>query len=253
MNVTRPLSLTLLALAILLGALPASAAEEKEAPARAEKSEEGEKKNIHQHQLSERIRPVSGNLFFKEGKIEISPSLGMSLADAFFQKYSFGLKLDYHLVESFAIGVHFSYSLDFAGGAVSVCDAKGCEHPTVDRLKDVPGKIGVMAGLDLMWSPIYGKLNVMAEKVLHFDTSLIAGGSLIQYQTPGGGSGFAPALHLGLGQRYFITPGMTLRLELRDYIYSASIVTLGNANSKVENQLMFELGLSFFVGGKAQD
>ncbi len=203
--------------------------------------------------LEDKIRPVSGHLFLKDGRFELSPSLGLSLADAFFQKYSLGAKFSYHLAETFSIGAHASYSLNFAGSALSVCrttEGGGliCDKPEVSQLKDVPGKVDLLAGIDFAWAPLYGKISLLAEKVLHFDTQIVAGASGIRYQKPGGQMTFGVGGHIGIGQRYFITDSITLRAELRDYIYRADTVTLGESNAKFENQIMFELGVSFFLG-----
>ncbi len=120
-------------------------------------------------------------------------------------------------------------------------------------LSSVPGKIGFLAGAEVGWAPLYGKVNLFAEKVLHFDTGVLAGVSAIQYAAPGGAMTTTIGGHLGIGQRYFLTSFMTLRLELRDYIYSAQIVQLGDQSSKIENQLMLEIGLSLFAGQSPKD
>lgn len=266
MNRLRATALTLTAL-LVLAALPARA-EEAPAPAapkadaaKPEKeSDEGGK--VERRSLADKIAPVSGNLFTKDRRFEITPAIGFSLDDAFFQKYAFGLKLGFHVLESFSIGLHASYALATPGSAVSVCRTEeGCRSPEMGELKNVPGKVQLLAGLDLAWSPIYGKINVIAEKVLHFDTAIIVGGSAVQYQAPGGTNKFTFGGHVGLAERFFITPSVTLRLELRDYIYGAQTPRLtrdpndpsSKTETRVQNQLMFELGVSFFVGGGPRD
>ena len=90
--------------------------------------------------------------------------------------------------------------------------------------------------------------------MLHFDLAIFVGIDAVFYQQPQTDD-TATSLnttvggHVGLCERFFITPSITLRLELRDYIYSSKIAPLGDANSKIENQLMLELGVSFFIGG----
>jgi len=247
-------ALTLQSLAVLLSlavAVPARAAEAEKKPAeeKKEKEKEEETAKAARASLADKIPPISGNLWAKEGRFEITPNVGFSLGDAFFQKYAFGLKLNYHFFESFAVGLHGFYALSTPGGAVSVCKSDGgCSSPSMDDLKDVPGKVSFMAGFDLAFSPIYGKVNVLAEKVLHFDVSILAGVDAVQYMQPGGSDTFTVGGHVGIGQRYFITPMLVLRIELRDYIYSSKIVQLGDSTSKIENQLMLDIGLSFLVG-----
>lgn len=203
--------------------------------------------------LQDKIPPVSGNLFKKGGRFEISPTSGLSLADAFFQKYTFGLKLSYHVSESLSFGAFGSYAIDTVGGAVSVCRDDVCSSPKMEELTSVPGKLGLIAGAEVAWAPLYGKVNLFAEKVLHFDTGIVAGASLVQYAAPNDVMTTTIGGHVGIGQRYFLTSFMTLRLELRDYIYSAQIAQLGNQTQKIENQLMLEIGLSLFAGQSPKD
>jgi outer membrane beta-barrel protein len=240
---------TLLALLAAL-ALPASALGAQ--PSAQEPENEGQK--AVPIDLEDKMPPVSGRLFLKNGRFEISPTLSASLADAFFQKYSGGLKLNYHLVESISVGLFATYSLNTPSSVVSVCKPDGsCKGPELAELTDVPGKLGMMAGVDVAWAPMYGKFSLFAEKVLHFDLAFVGGLSAVQYQVPGGANAFAIGGHFGVGQRYFITPNLTLRVELRDYVYNAQTVKLGNSSSKLQNQIMFELGLSYFAGSGHED
>jgi len=230
---------------------PAAQPAKSEAPiTEAEPEEEAEVEK--RARLDDKIRPVSGHMFLKEGRFELSPNLGLSLGDAFFQKYTGGVKLAFHITESMSVGAHASYALNMPGGSVTVCKTDGCAKPELEDLDDVPGHLGIVGGLDFAWAPVYGKVSLAAESVLHFDLYVIGGGSAIQYYKPDNQTAFTFGGHVGIGQRFFISRSMTLRLELRDYIYSAEIVQLGNTNSKIEHQIMFELGLSFFAGSGPQ-
>jgi outer membrane beta-barrel protein len=251
-NLTQfPVALARLVALLALLAVPAGA---QAAAAQPAPEPENEGDQVIPVDLEKKMRPVSGKLFIKESRFEISPTLMASLADPFFQKYGAGLKLDYHLLETFSFGVYASYSLNTPSGLVSVCKPDGtCSVPQVADMTEVPGKLGLMAGLDLLWSPIYGKLSLFSEAVAHFDLSFIAGASVLQYQSPGGADTMTVGGHIGLGQRYFLTDSVALRIELRDYIYSAQTVQLGDSSSKLENQLMFELGVAYFAGSGRED
>jgi outer membrane beta-barrel protein len=234
--------------------LPASALAAQPASQPAAGEAEADPAKLKPVDLHEKMPPVSGRLFLKNGRLELSPTVSASLADAFFQKYGLGLKLNYHFAESISVGLFASYAFNMPSGVVSVCRSDGsCVEPGMEDLQQLPGKLGMLAGIDLAWAPIYGKFNVFSEQVLHFDVALIAGANAIQYEAPDGNATFAVGGHFGLGQRYFITPSMTLRIELRDYIYSGKTVQVGNWNSKLENQIMFELGLSYFAGAGSED
>ncbi len=198
------------------------------------------------------LRPVSSNLFRKAEMLELSPFAGASLADAFFQKYALGVRASWHLNESFSLGAHGSFVFNTPAGAVNVCRSDaGCRTPTVGELRDVPGRLGLIAGGEVGWSPLYGKVSLFSEKMLHFDLGLTGGIGAVQYQAPGGKGRIAPAAHVGVAQRIRLGHELMLRLDLRDYLYQAEIASLGTTNHKVESQLLFEVGLSFFLLGES--
>jgi len=251
----------LLALAVAL-IVPSAASAGEGAPAKSDaKSEAENESKAARATLADKIPPVSGNLFFKKGRFEIAPTVGLSLGDAFFQKYAFGLNLSYHVLESVSIGINGVYMLSTPGGSVTVCNDAGCAGPKMEQLTRVPGNVSLLAGLDIAWSPFYGKINVMAEKVLHFDTSIFIGADVIQVAAFDKSSGvnkatFTGGGHIGLGERIVFTDWIALRIELRDYMYGATVNLAdasGNPQTQFQNQLMFELGLSFFVGSGSKD
>lgn len=207
--------------------------------------------------LDERIRPVSGQLFLKGGRHELSPTVGLSLGDAFFSKYVFGLEYAYHLSDSWMMGLNVSYALSSPSGAVNRCDSggQGCRLPSKDDLVRAPGDFGMMAGIDVSWAPLYGKISVLAERVLHFDTYVLAGGGVLQTRMAPPGSSvleerFTPAVHLAIGQRYVLSRYSALRFEVRDVLYQAELEGKSGVEKRVQNQLLFTLGLSFFLGGE---
>lgn len=201
-----------------------------------------------------KVKPVSGQLYRKAGKLELTIPAGVvSVNDAFFSKYMVGAKLTYHLSESWSLGVNGVLGTSSATGSTSICNQQGCTPATSAQLYQVPGDIKWIAGGEVGFSPLYGKLNLFGEKALHFDLSLLVGADLVSYRgvlnlaqanagnTPGTVS--TPGGHVGLGARLFFARFMALRLELRDVFYKVSALDTGN----LQTQLLAEAGLSFFI------
>ncbi|NMO22976.1 outer membrane beta-barrel domain-containing protein [Pyxidicoccus fallax] len=226
------------------------------AQATSEEEEAGDVSEVDKDRLGplrERVRPVSGHLFLKKGRFEFSPSATLSLRDAFFSKYIFGGTLTYHPAETLGVSLRLGYAINTVAGAAQKCtfegDTRGCRSPTMDELDgDAPGQLKLLGGADVQWAPIYGKLSLLAEKFVSFDMYGIAGASVIQYRGPdpdnrlaaknlmtGGGN-------VGVGARFFFNRWVTLRTEVRDLIY----VEKGRDENYLRNQLLFELGVSFF-------
>jgi len=207
-----------------------------------------------------KVKPVSGQLYRKAGKLELTIPAGvLSVNDAFFSKYMVGAKLTYHLSESWSLGVNGALGTSSATGSTSICTQNpapgepACKPADNKQLYQVPGDIKWIAGGEVGFSPLYGKLNLFGEKALHFDLSLLVGADLVSYrdvlkpaQANAGaipGTVSTPGGHVGLGARLFFARFMALRLELRDVFYKVSALDTGN----LQTQLFAEAGLSFFI------
>jgi len=206
-----------------------------------------------------KIPPVSGQLYRKAGRVELTATGNLSLNDAFFTKYFGGVKLGYHFSEHLSTAVHAAGGAAVKSNSAVVCSAaRGCEDATSVMLRQVPGRIRWLVGGELAWSPIYGKLNVLSERVAHFDLSLFAGPDLIAYdevlakdvalvRAPGVATTVGG--HVGLGLRLFFTESIAARFEVKDYVYAVQVPN-GGVGTDFQNQLFAELGVSFFFPGR---
>jgi outer membrane beta-barrel protein len=209
--------------------------------------------------LRERIRPVSGHLFLMDGRFEVSPNVGISLRDAFFIKVLFGAAFTYHFSETVALSASGAYTLSLISGNAQICNPPnaangqpaGCRSPTLAELTQQNGapankafgNTTFMADVDLQWAPLYGKLSLFAENTLHFNMYGLIGPSVVMY---GPSNTITVGGNAGIGFRFFINSFVTVRLELRDVIYAENGLEAGLPITSVRNQLMTELGVSFF-------
>ena len=207
--------------------------------------------------LRDRVVPVSGNLFLKKGRWEVSPSGSVTARDAFFTKYLVGGTLTYHFDESWALSLRGAYAFDIVSGAAQICTTeataagavRACRLPRTSELDGrAPGEWRMLDGIDMHWSPIYGKLSLWSELFVHFDLYVVGGAALVEYAGPpaSGGTGsdnrYTVGGNIGLGTHVYLNQWLALRGELRDVLYVEKVTT-GNS---FRNQILFELGLSFF-------
>lgn len=198
-----------------------------------------------------KIRPISNLLYGKAGRLEVTPGGALSLNDAFFRKYMASGKLTWHFSEWLALSGTFASGVARPTGSTNVCPPnQACSPASDEQLARVPGEIQMMAGGEIGFAPVYAKVSAFAEKVGHFDLSLLLGADWIRYRrvtSPGeavtGESKSAVGGHAGLGARLFIAEWGAIRLEVKDYAY---LVSVGGEN-RIEQQLMAEMGLSFFL------
>jgi outer membrane beta-barrel protein len=240
----RPIPALVLAAVVAAAALPGVAAGQSKADAFAGK-----------------IPPVSGQLYRKAGRLELTALGDLSLNDAFFTKYFGGAKLAYHFTESLSAGVYASTGMTRSTGSAVVCTAAaGCSDASETQLRQVPGRIQAIAGVEAAWTPVYGKLGVLAERIAHFDLGVLAGPDAIRHEQvlstrdaealalAGGTPAVQTAIggHVGLAARLFLAEWLALRLEVKDYIYLVEVPNNGSGKD-LQNQLFTELGLSVFL------
>jgi len=198
-----------------------------------------------------RVKPISGQLYRKAGRLELSPGAEISVKDAFFRKYLFGGKLTWHAYEWLSFGVSGATGPSVVTGSTQVCPPNDACRPATDaQLAAVPGEIKMKAGAEVGFSPVYAKLNFLAEKAVHFDLSLLGGADWISYrqvlapnstQTPGTASAIGG--HLGIGTRIFLSEWGALRVEFKDYVYRVDVA----GSKRWQQQLFLEAGLSIFL------
>lgn len=199
--------------------------------------------------LKDRISSVSNRVFIKSRRLElmIFPLTSISLNDAFYQKLGMGAGLAYHISEAFAIQVIGTYTLD----VFNIKTANTALYTSTNKKTAIPysGKRTWLADIDLTWSPIYGKINVASEAVLHFDTYLLAGFGAIGGELAGSDTNVGLAATFGLGLRLFFSRSIALKAEFKDFMIFNDKVTVREglpSNSDFQHQLMFNLALSFF-------
>ncbi len=202
--------------------------------------------------LQERIKSVSNRMYMKSGRLELTllPLSSISLNDAFYRKFGGGIGLGYHLNEAFSLQLMGTYSINLE------TDYTAYHGPQAQATIPYAGKRTYLAGADLCWSPIYGKISMAAEWFMHFDT-YVMGGLVVMggKQDEGFGDNSAFAASWGVGARVFFSRVFALKLELKDLmIFNDKVSFSGIEKKDVQHQLLFNLGLSiFFLEGSSED
>ena len=195
--------------------------------------------------LDDRIRAVSRKVFIKAGRFELLPFGGISTNDAFFQRWTVGSRLSYHIVDSLSLDI---------GGAWSFWSWQLDPVRTVKKQLNAITDDAVFYGysdVGFNFSPIYGKFALMSEWIIHFD-AFVSGGMGVTLDSnqytflgdplPDWMPGVNPAAEIGIGTRIFLFPWMILRVDLRDYAYPQ----YRNGISTFQNLLMLNVGLGFY-------
>jgi outer membrane beta-barrel protein len=203
-----------------------------------------------------RIPPVSGQLFRKAGRLEVVAGGALSLNDAFFTKYFGDVEIGYHLTESWSVSLSGAGGLvTRSGSAVRCSPTTGCIDADETMLRQVPGRIRGVTALGVAWAPVYGKLNVLAEKVAHFDLAVLAGVDGVAHDEVLSSAdaalgtkaklAMAGGFHFGVGAHLFVSEAWAVRLAVKDLVYAVKVPN-GGGGTDWQNQLFTEIGASFF-------
>lgn len=150
------------------------------------------------------------------------------------------LNLAYHFTENFGLEINSHFMTN-------------SERESTKEIKDEHNLVAEQfiytknyVGLDLMWSPMYGKIAGLDESVVPFD----------MYFTIGGGTSATNSqeenvatLHLGVGQIFAISKSMAIRWDYSFNTFAATPIVTAGASGVSENRtndLVLSAGLSFF-------
>jgi outer membrane beta-barrel protein len=199
---------------------------------------------------------VRRKLLFRSSRFEVSPRVGFTLGDSYKRNLLAGMDLNYYLTNEFGLG-----ATGYFGAVQFDTDLLEQVNATVDPelTRDISySSVQLLFDVHLVYAPIYGKFSLF-DTIVNYDIHLLGGfgGGILQAE--GGApedklSGFKPAPMFGGGVRAFITDGVAVVLDVRDYLYSAADVQSGAQEPQTElrNNFAMSLGVSFFFPGEVK-
>lgn len=189
--------------------------------------------------LGDRVKAVQRKHFLKRRRLEVVPTFAMSLNDAFYSKVGGGIALNYHLVDSLALSLHYEKF-----GIVQSESVRIAKRELQSLL--LSSKLDWTAGVDFMWTPIYGKL-AWFNTIVHYDLFLITGVGAAWSQTSGDpvGDGAHPAVNVGVGQRFSLSDWMAFEFWVKQLLYADR--PQDRQISEIQKVLTLNVGLSFWI------
>ena len=216
------------------------------------------------------VKVIQRKNFLKVKRLEISPFVGSEMLDACMSHYVLGGTATYHFTEVFAAELLLGYSpsLSSIGAALGVQDADTVDLKVITlvleasaKARPVTSKLGAYGSVDMVFSPIYGKLAWMGKRIINFDFIFMAGLGLLQtHDQSTGAIEDAPnpvvaqalqeqtnlASNFGFGFRAAFSPSMAFKVEGREYLYVESVYANNIVVQSRNYFFMAQAGLSFF-------
>ena len=198
---------------------------------------------------------VTKRLLLRGGRFEASPGIGFTLNDAFQRTALLGLQLHYHITDSFAIGVSGYYGISFNTDLADRIETSRPERADAGAFAET----GLIVSAELTYTPIIGKFAMFGRNVFNYDLHILAGVGGVQAAGGPDLEEFNIAPVVGFGMRTFVQDGISVNLQLRDYLYASSLNAVpaddGGAEateSSFSNNFAITISAGFFFPQEAK-
>ncbi|MFN3454688.1 MAG: outer membrane beta-barrel domain-containing protein [Pseudobdellovibrio sp.] len=156
-----------------------------------------------------------------------------------YNNYGGKLHLAYHFTETLGLELNSSFLTNSESKSVKeIRDNNGLNAEQFVYTKSY-------YGLDLMWSPIYGKMTSLNDTVIPFDMYFSFGGGVSKTNSKEKDNS---TFHVGVGQIFALSKAVAVRWDYSFTTFSATPASTNNglAEASRYNDLLLTLGFSFF-------
>ena len=174
-------------------------------------------------------------------RLELTPYGEMGIADPYLQRWGGGLRAMYHLREGLSVGLDANGFGTWATQELVI--AKRELHARILESR----QRGSLAGFAAI-APLYGKVALPGDVLVHFETFLDAGVGAAWTETDAT-RGVRPMIAAGIGQRIALGESVALTARLGGNLYAERVVVDGAQQTKAMGFWSVRLGLSFYFGG----
>jgi outer membrane beta-barrel protein len=201
--------------------------------------------------------------FLKGGRFEFAPFTGVSLNDILIRHYVFGLDLNFFLSNAMWIGLQGNYYVKALTEREELIGLQYNRIPTLNKYL-------YGGSLNFGYAPVYGKFAWFNKSILHWEIFASGGVGVTQTEIipriPGDATftNLSITPNIAIGGRFFLFDSLTVNYAVRDYIvldkFEPTNRTAGepiatvkaNAEGKMVNNIMFYLGVGFYLPTKFQ-
>jgi hypothetical protein len=161
-------------------------------------------------------------------RLEITPYAEMSIGDPYLQRWGGGLRAMWHLREGLSVGL----------------DGNGLGTWATQELVIAKRELHAR----ILESPLYGKVALPGDALVHFETFLDAGigGAWTETEAT---RGVRPMVAAGIGQRISLGESVALTARVGGNLYAERVVVDGAPQTKAMGFWSVRFGLSFYIGG----
>jgi outer membrane beta-barrel protein len=170
----------------------------------------------------------------KTSRAQLFAGFSSIVNDPWFNSLGLTAKGAYHFTEAW--GIELTYSILSPSDRQSVQDLRNENQVQTSSIISTRS----YAGGAIIWSPIYGKVSLLNERIVPFDMYFGVGAGQTGLSAGTGGS----TLHFSTGQIYAITKSTGFRW---DFTWNSFSALPPSGNKQSFSNLVLNLGVSFFV------
>ncbi len=207
-----------------------------------EKTEEikiKELKDLNQLVPFSEISVIQRKFMPKSERLQVYLGAGLTTNTPWFTNYGGKLNIAYNFTESFGIEIS---SLFLTSSPRDVAKEIQEQHNVqADQFIYTKGYYG----LDLVWSPIYGKMSFDNTSIINYEMYFSLGGGQSNTNSV---EKNVPTVHLGVGQIFSLSKSMAFRWDYGINVFQATPnnSSSGQIEKSTYNDLVLTAGLSFF-------
>jgi outer membrane beta-barrel protein len=166
-----------------------------------------------------KVKVVQKRLFEKDGRLELTPYGGVVPNDDFIVYIPVGARVGYHFSEAFTVEGSFAYAIEERTDLATFL-----EEEKILKRADIQEIVKMYYNVNLLWSPIYGKISLLGLKLSHFETYFGLGFGLFHIKeipaiNPTGNDVTKLGGNTVFGFRWFITDMINFRTDYRQYFF----------------------------------
>ncbi len=198
--------------------------------------------------------------FLKIRRTELNPFVATTMNDNMIRHEAIGGELAYWLTDVLAVGIEGQYFVHSFEEPFDLIARQARRLPTVNQYN-------WSTALDFHYVPVYGKFAVLDHKVITWEAYFTAGIGVGQSEviprdkTFPGFQNLLIQPNVGASMRFFLAKWLTVNFGVRDYLFLDKFeptnrsLTMNataadaekNADSAFVNNIMFQIGLSFWL------
>jgi outer membrane beta-barrel protein len=173
-------------------------------------------------------------------RLEVLTYGEMSIADPYLQRWGGGLRVMYHLREGLSFGLDANGVGTWATEELVMARRELHANILESRQR---GSLAAFASI----APLYGKVALPGDTLVHFETFLDAGLGGAYTETDAT-HGLRPMVAGGIGQRIFLGEDYALTARLGGNLYAEKVMVNGELQTHAMGYWSFSLGIAAYFG-----